>query len=202
MFVPAFLRRALYILAAFVLCTLSMPRNAAADQIYSVSVTGTGSCAAGACTGSTITGTYLWDITTDSPASSGTWSFDTPIGDFSGAGGASAEPSSDVIGDQSGFNLLDFITTGDTAGIQLGFSGNSSFDGSLVALDGFGNVLSVAATLPDVSNNVFDITSGTAVGTLVTTPEPSAAPLLGLGLLALFIIRRKRSASEARPVQS
>lgn len=197
MSIPAFVRRASYILAALVLCAFFVPRPAAADEIYSVTFAGTGTCATGTCNGSSVTGTYLWDVTTNSPASSGTWSFDTPIGDFSGIGGPSAEPSGDVTGDQSGFNLLDFISGSVTDGIQLGFSGNSSFDGTLAPTDGLGNVLSVAATLPDASN-IFDLTSGTAVGTLVTTPEPSALFLLGLGFLALYIIRRKHFAAESR----
>lgn len=201
MSISAFVLRGFYILAAFVLCTLFLSHPAAADEIYSVTFAGTGTCVAGTCSGSTVTGTYLWDVTTNSPASSGTWSFDTPIGDFSGVGGPTAEPSGDVIGDQSGFNLLDFISGGVTDGIQLGFSGDTSFDGTLAATDGLGNVLSVAATLPDASN-VFDLTSGTAIGTLVTTPEPSAVLLLGLGLTALFVVRRKRFAAEPRTTRS
>jgi hypothetical protein len=201
MSIPAFVRRTSYVLGAFVLWMLFMPRPAVADQIYFVTFSGTGTCATGTCTGSTVTGSYFWDATTNSPASTGTWSFDTPIGDFSGVGGPTAEPSGDVIGDQSGFNLLDFITGGVTDGIQLGFSGDSSFDGTLAATDGLGNVLSVAATLPGASN-VFDLTSGNAVGALVSTPEPSALFLLGLGLVALFVIRRKHFAGSQRPLQS
>ena len=198
---PASVRRSLYIVAAFVLCALFVPRPATADQIYSVTFTGTGTCASGTCNGSTVTGTYFWDVTTNSPASSGTWSFDTPIGDFSGVGGYPAEPSGEVIGDQSGFNLLDFIAGNGTAGIQLGFSGATSFDGSVVPTDDLGNLLSLVINLPNVTNS-FDITSGTAIGSLVSTPEPSALLLLAVGLFGLFIIRRRHSGAQPRSAQS
>lgn len=201
MSIPAPLRRTLYVIAAFLLCLLVTAHPSAADQIYSVTFTGSGTCASGTCNGTAVTGSYLWDATTNAPG--GNWSFDTPIGDFSGVGGYPAEPSVDVkypTQYQSGFNLLDFVSS--TDGIQLGFSGNGAFDGSLAATDGIGDILSLALNLPSDSN-VFDITSGNAVGTLVSsTPEPSALLLLGLGLATFLMIRRKRGAPATQSARS
>lgn len=202
MSIPAFIRRAIYLLAAIVLCFVFTPGRAAADQIYDVTFSGTGTCAAGTCNGSTVTGTYVWDMTTDSPV--GNWSFDTPVGDFSGVGGPMAEPSQDVTTPkqfQSGFNLLLFVNSDSTLGIQLGFSGADGFDGTLAPTDGSGDILSIAASLPGGANS-FDLTSGTAIGTLVSsTPEPSALLLLGLGFTAFFIIRRRNFNAVSRALQ-
>ncbi|MGH9718014.1 MAG: PEP-CTERM sorting domain-containing protein [Candidatus Acidiferrales bacterium] len=197
------IRRTIYALAAVMLCVLFSPRPAAADStdVVTLMFSGAGTCVIGPCSGSLVTGTYSFDVGTDMIV--GPWSFATPLGAFSSSGSypfVGTEPSG-MEGFTPGFNLLDF-TSGDL-GIQLAFDGSSGYSGSLITGP---TVLSDPSAVGylNISDTdpirIFDLTSGTS--TPVATPEPSALAMLGLGLLGLFVIRRKRSLRRLRLVQS
>lgn len=202
-----FAKHAIYIGLAVAFCTFCIPRPAAADSadIVSLSFLGAASCAAGACTSTSVTGNFSFDPDTDSIV--GPWSFSTPLGtmssaDVSGIPIVATQPSqneSEFGGGPnfpSGFNFLDFLD-GNLA-LQLAFDCTNGYDGTLVTPESVGlpgtDYTALGGNL--LTGDEFILTSGSA--SPVATPEPSTLTLLCFGIIGLVFLRRHFS-DRARP---
>ncbi|MGH9737817.1 MAG: PEP-CTERM sorting domain-containing protein [Candidatus Acidiferrales bacterium] len=209
MVLKASFRGVLLAFCAALVCALFVSRPAAADDV-TVNFTGTGTCVAGPCSGSTVTGTYTIDTT-----GAVTWSFNTPIGLISGSDpsfdGDIIESSEDAgYPAGSDFSVLDFESlNNESAGdpnfnLQLAFSGSGAFDGALFTTPEYNSsdeVIEDPSAAFEFGNPLeFDLTSGSA--TPVATPEPSSIVLLGLGLFGLVVLRRRRSTARTRLARS
>lgn len=217
---PQLFRRVTYLLAAVAFCFLFLPRPAAADSTTAYEVTFSGCTTSVNCSTPDVTGSYEWNTATNSVGSwSFTWLNSGVPESFSGnctplpaayCTNTAAPYYSTADGN---FGLLDFVDSGDGLGLQLAFSGQNGFDGTLLT----SALISSANCTPSAANNqcvtdpsmvgflngsMLDLLSGSTTAVPIATPEPSSIVLLGLGLVGLFIVRRKRSARRFRLVQS
>lgn len=158
-------------------------------------------CTTASCTTPDITGTYTFD---PDAGSIGDWSFTTPFGAFPGS--CSGMPSSFCTNTSNPnyagtFQLLDFVNG--NLGLQLAFNGANGFDGSLITTALTSNGSADPSMLANLSSgDILYLLSGSSSVVAVATPEPSSIAMLGLGLLGLFILRRRRSLHRLRLAQS
>jgi hypothetical protein len=199
------MRKALWIILTMLLVAIGAP-NASARTAEEISFTGVVTCNdTTPCGGSstfTVTGTYIYDPTTETL---GAFSFVTPIGTI-----ASSLNSCTVAAPFEGTFDLAFVadqpgcggSPSDSTYIGLGFSsGNTSGVGSIVVPPGdqiASSVCQLASNggCPTLSTpDFFPFVSGTS--TLVPAPEPGTAALWFTGI-ALMIVMRKRVAQLLR----
>jgi hypothetical protein len=164
--------------------------------------------------GSDGSGGFLVTLTVDASAPTsglGTSTFDTMAVQFSNAGSQATSASVTTSANTSGWALvgpgnvnqcgtgnLPFICFKTGSGITITGGTNSgiyTFTFDVTGITGAptsGDVQALQGSLPG-SNGSFAISQGIPIGPPTTTPEPASMLLLGLGLVGVPFLRRKRS---------
>ncbi len=184
-------------------CLLLMvfPTAAAkADLIETLAFTGTATCQAPYPDCSTyptgpLTGTYSVDVDTQTIV--GAWSFSTPFASFSSSDTGAVAGIHDQLGDIIAGFTIETLTPLFLEGVTFLFPGS---DPQLLGGLDTGNIVPsfACANFPGGSGGnaacdpAYVVTGSNSLVSSTTTPEPSSLSLLGIGILSLLVLSRRR----------
>jgi len=173
---------------------------AKADLIETVAFTGTATCQAPypECSSfptGPLTGTYNLDVTTQTIF--GPWSFSTPFGSFSWTDTGASAAISDQLGDIVPSFQVQTQTPLFLEAVAFLFPGT---DPQLLGGLDTGNIVPsyACANIPGGSGGnaacdpAYVVTGSNSLVSSTTTPEPSSVILLGIGILCLLVLSRRR----------